>query len=67
MARVHGYGTRGSVSDYHISEAATTSLKRSSFGSTAKREWNSLPGHLKTLGTVNLFKIKLRKFMVEQY
>lgn len=67
VASVHGHNTRGSMSDYHISKESRTALKCSSFGVTAKREWNSLPRELKLLPNIGLFKSRLRKYFLEQY
>ena len=64
---VHSYNTRGSVSDYHLSEKVTTSLKRESFGFTARREWNSLPLSIKQAGSLAVFKSSLKAHFTEQY
>ena len=67
VAKVHGHNTRGSISDYHISNSRPSMLKSSSFCVVAKREWNSLPRDLKLMSNVSLFKSRLRKYLIEQY
>ena len=64
---VHSYNTRGSVSDYHLSDKVTSSLKRESFGFTARKEWNSLPLSIKQAGSLAIFKSSLKAHFTEQY
>ena len=64
---VHSYNTRGSVSDYHISDKVLNSLKRDSFGFKGRKEWNSLPQVLKQAGSLDAFKKKLKAHFMEQY
>ena len=67
VGAVHSHNTRGSVSDYHISESGRSSLKCSSFSFIAKKEWNSLPRELKLTNGIGSFKNKLRKYFLERY
>ena len=64
---IHSYNTRGSVSDYHISEKVNSSLKRDSFVFNAKKEWNSLPSDLKQVGSLLAFKTGLKAHFMERY
>ena len=64
---VHSYNTRGSVSDYHIAERVTSSLKRDSFCFNARKEWNLLPLSLKQVGYLDAFKTKLKAHFMEGY
>ena len=56
VRQVHSYNTRGSVSDYHISDVSSSSLVRDSFGFRGRMEWNSLPRDLKQISSLNAFK-----------
>ena len=65
--QVHSHNTRGSVSDFHVSDRALTSLQRDTFRFKGKMEWNSLPRDLKKVTGLNTFKTKLRSYFTEQY
>ena len=64
---VHSHFTRGSLSDFHISGPGISSLSQKSFGCTAKKEWNSLPSDLKQIRLLNIFKSRLRSYLLSQY
>ena len=65
--QVHSHNTRGSVSDFHISDHVSTSLQRDTFCFKGKMEWNSLPRDLKKATCLNTFKTKLKSFFIDQY
>ena len=64
---MHSYNTRGSVSDYYISDVPSSSLVHNSFGFRGRMEWNSLPRDLKQISSLNAFKKKLKVYFMEQY
>ena len=39
----------------------------SSFVFFGKKEWNALPDNLKTLGNIDLFKVKLKQHFLSDY
>ena len=60
---VHGYETRASALGYHISGDDISGT----FGHFGKKEWNAIPGRLRTLGNIDAFKVKLKEYMMEGY
>ena len=65
FSTVHSYETRGSQSDYIVSrEDTASSAMLNSFTYTAKKEWNRLPSSLKTIRKLEVFKSKLRDYLL---
>ena len=63
ISDVHEYKTRASCTGYHISGDDLVGT----FSYFGKIEWNALPDRLKTLGNIDLFKIKLKEHLIEHY
>ena len=65
---VHSYNTRGSQTDYFISQDDTrASYMINSFTYTAKLEWNRLPSDLKKISNLVKFKALTRAYLFESY
>ena len=65
LADHHSYRTRGSSHDYAIT--AIVARASSSFSFTAIKAWNSLPAHLKSLTSLNVFKRKVKEMFLSSY
>ena len=65
ISLAHSHNTRGSTSDYRVSHQM--SLSQSSFSFTAIRSWNALPGPLKKIEGLNVFKKRLKEFLFSGY
>ena len=63
VSDVHGHVTRGSSTGFHISGDDVVG----SFEYFGKKEWNLLPDRLKTLGSIDTFKVKLKLYFLEGY
>ena len=60
---VHDHKTRGSGMGFHISKDDVIG----SFEYCGKKEWNSLPDSLKTLNSIDSFKVNLKRYFLEGY
>ena len=65
VSDTHSYRTRGSVSNFHMSKALSNCP--SSFAYSCVRLWNSLPGRIKSIGSLSVFKTELRKLLLSSY
>ena len=63
VSEAHGHNTRASGNGYHISRDDVDG----SFGFFGKKEWNTLPESIKTLGNIDLFKVKLKQYLMANY
>ena len=63
ISAVHNYQTRGSTFDYHISREDVPG----GFSYFSKIQWNSLPVSLKTIDSEAVFRVKLKRFLTEEY
>ena len=61
VSEVHSHQTRGNSYNYHISREDTPG---SYFG---KVQWNALPDNLKALERIDLFKAKLKQYLMRDY
>ena len=61
----HSYNTRGSSNNFHVSREL--SLFPNGFAFTAIKQWNSLPEDIKSIDEFQVFKRKLKQFLVAQY
>ena len=62
---VHNYRTRGYSHDYHVSKEM--SLAPTSFVFSAVSHWNALPGCLKGVQSLSLFKSRLKQHLLSAY
>ena len=65
VSDAHSYNTRGSSHNFHLSRQL--SLSPNSFSFTAIRQWNELPNSLKAIDSFQVFKQKLKQFLLNQY
>ena len=65
ISMAHSHNTRGSTSDYRISH--TMSLSQCTFSFTAIRSWNALPGPLKKIESLQVFKKRIKEFLFSAY
>ena len=65
LSDTHNHNTRGSSHNFHLSRQL--SLSPSSFSYTAIRQWNDLPCSLKALDSFQVFKSRLKQFLLNQY
>ena len=63
ISDVHEHKTRASCTVFHISGDDVVG----SFSYFGKKEWNALPDRLKTIENIDLFKIKLKQHLMEEY
>ena len=63
VSDVHEHKTRASSTGFHISGDDVVGT----FSYFGKTEWNALPDRLKTLENIDLFKIKLKEYLMEHY
>ena len=65
LSQVHGHNTRGSAYNFQL----TRDLSKcpTSFIFTSIKQWNGLPGHIKSITDFKVFKRKLREFLISQY
>ena len=57
LSQSHSYGTRGSGHNFHLSKQISKSPTAFTF--LAIKQWNSLPGHIKEISSLVLFKKRL--------
>ena len=62
---LHTYKTRNSGYNYHMSREL--SIAQTSFAFSAVKMWNSLPGEIKAITSLNIFKKKLKEFYLSAY
>ena len=68
FSSIHHYNTRRSQTDYVVSrEDTASSVVMDGFTYTLKREWNMLPVGLKVNPKLNVFKEKLRVYLLKSY
>ena len=68
FSSIHHYNTRRSQTDYMVSrEDTASSIVMEGFTCTSKREWNMLPVGLKVIPKLNVFKEKLRVYLLKSY
>ena len=65
VSDTHSYHTRGSVSNFHVSKSVA--IAPTTFAVTGIRHWNELPGHLKLIDSLKVFKRKLRAYLLDGY
>ena len=65
VSDAHTHNTRGSSHNFHLSRQL--SLSPNSFSFTAIRQWNELPSNLKAIDSFQVFKCKLKQFLLNQY
>ena len=63
VADVHDHKTRASSGGFHISKEDVDG----SFVFFGKKEWNAIPDGLKAIGNIDLFKVKLKQYLMEGY
>ena len=63
VANVHDHKTRASSGGYHISKEDVDG----SFVYFGKKEWNAIPDGLKDIGNIDLFKVKLKQYLMQGY
>ena len=63
ISAVHNYMTRGSAFDYHISREDVPG----GFSYFSKIQWNSLPVNLKTIDSEAVFRVRLKRFLTDDY
>ena len=63
VSDVHGHETRASLGCFHISGDDVDG----SFRFFGKKEWNAIPDGLKSIGNIDLFKAKLKQYLMESY
>ena len=65
VSDAHSHFTRGSSFNFYLSR--DLSLSPSGFSFTAIKQWNELPNSLKSIENFQVFKRKLKEFMLGQY
>ena len=65
VSDTHSYGTRSSVSNFHVSKAL--SKTPSAFAFSCVKLWNGLPERIKLIDSLPPFKRELRNFMLSSY
>ena len=65
VSDAHTHNTRGSSHNFHLSRQL--SLSPNSFSFTAIKQWNALPNSLKAIDSFQVFKQKLKQFLLNQY
>ena len=65
VSDTHSYHTRGSVSNFHVSKSVA--IAPTTFAVTGIRHWNELPGHLKLIDSLKVFKRKLLAYLLNGY
>ena len=63
ISEVHSHLTRGNTHNYHISREDIPGC----FAYFGKIQWNALPDSLKALERVDLFKAKLKQYLMRDY
>ena len=63
MKNIHCHETRASNNGFHISGDDI----HGSFSYFGKKEWNTLPDNLKALEKIDLFKVKLKQYLMRDY
>ena len=63
VSDVHEHRTRASSTGFHISGDDVVGT----FSYFGKKEWNSLPDRLKIIENIDLFKVKLKQYLMEEY
>ena len=65
VSETHSYETRGSRSNFHVSKALSNCP--SAFAFSCVKQWNALPGRIKSIDSLPVFKRELRKFLLSSY
>ncbi len=63
VSDIHDHETRASSGGFHISREDVDG----SFVFFGKKEWNALPDNLKTIGNIDLIKVKLKQHFLSIY
>ena len=63
VKNIHCHETRASNNGFHISGDDI----HGSFSYFGKKEWNTLPDNLKALEKIDLFKVKLKQYLMRDY
>ena len=63
VSEVHDHQTRGSAQDFHLSANDVPG----GFSYFSKTQWNSLPFQLRSIDSESVFKVKLKRFLMEGY
>ena len=65
LSNSHGYHTRGSKANFHVSKLLSTAP--SSFAFTSVKQWNNLPDWIKAVSSLTTFKKRLKEHFFSQY
>ena len=63
VSSVHSHHTRGSIYDYHISREDIPGC----FSYFGKNQWNNLPVELKSIDSIVIFKVRLKRYLLAEY
>ena len=63
VSEVHDHQTRGSAQDFHLSANDVPG----GFSYFSKIQWNNLPGELKIIDSMPIFKVRLKGYLMAEY
>ena len=63
VSEVHEHQTRGSAHDFHLSANDVPG----GFSYFSKIQWNDLPGELKIIDSMPIFKVRLKSYLMAEY
>ena len=63
VSEVHEHQTRGSAHDFHLSANDVPG----GFSYFSKIQWNNLPGELKIIDSMPIFKVRLKGYLMAEY
>ena len=63
VSSVHSHHTRGSMYDFHISREDIPGC----FSYFGKNQWNNLPVELKSIDSIAIFKVRLKRYLLAEY
>ena len=65
VSSIHSYNTRAEETQKLVLKHAKTNIRKFAISIHGPQVWNELPEHIKTLSTIDLFHIKLKKYLID--
>jgi len=65
VSSIHSYNTRAEETQKLFLKHTKTNIRKFAISVRGPQVWNELPEHIKTPSTIDLFHIKLKKYLID--